>query len=181
MEFWIIWGIITAIAMPIAAFTVGINWGLGISAFSAIIMVLLWAYEYDCYNKWENQEYPGDHFYLEWMRCKKTWRTTINRYDAKTYCKISFDDFQKYFSVNPSRYKLLFSCVTLYTGNDTIWMVFPRKDLFKYFLFRREYLQSRKMVDVINIVQKDIDELRETAQEQLDKAKAMLSTDFKTG
>lgn len=179
MELWIIWGIITVLSMLITTFTVGFGCGIAISISSGIFIVL-WSWERDDeYDKWLDQECPGDRFYFEWLRCKYSRKNIMEEYDPNTYCKISLNDFQKYFAINPSRYQLHPSWATLENDDESaIIMVFPRRELFKYFKFRRHYLQSRKMVDVIDIVQKDIDKLKEEAQEQLDKARAALNTDF---
>ncbi|MDE7244582.1 MAG: hypothetical protein K2O18_11515 [Oscillospiraceae bacterium] len=180
MELWIIWGAAALLSLLATAFTVGFQWGTGVSIGIGMIIFLWYCYESDRYEKWEKAGCPGDHIYLEWMRCKFYWRSTMEKYDANTHCKISFNDFQKYFSVNPSRYRFNIACVNFRNGNEGIILVFPRKELLKFFLFRRSYLQSRRMVDVVNAVQGDIDKLREDAQEQLDKAKALLNMDFKT-
>lgn len=179
MEFILFWILLSAICLLITAVTVGIGYGIGISFMAAIIIFLVKSDTDDDFIKWAKQGYSGDHPYLEWMLCRKTWQEKMSEYDSDTYCKISFSDFEKYFAVNPSRYELGLSWVTVEKGDEEITMIFPWKDLFKYFIFRRQYLQSRRMVDIVNMVQEDIDSLRETAQKQLDEAKAMLKSDFK--
>ena len=140
MELWIIWGAVTFLSLLITAFTAGFGWGIGISICTGIAIFLWWWHADEQRAKWEKAGCLGDHPYLEWMLCKYHWRNTMSKYDAHTYCKISFDDFQKYFAVNPSRYRFNISSVNFNDGSKYIMMVFPRRDLFRFFLFRRNYL-----------------------------------------
>lgn len=180
MELAIVWGSFTLLSLLITTFTVGIGWGILTGAIVGIAIFMWRVYIEDCYDDWKMQKYPGDHPYLEWKRCKDDWRKIMEEYKEDTYCKISFNDFYKYFSVNPSRYELGYSHAICTAENDAeIIMIFPKRDLHKFFVFRKDYLQKQRMIDVINVVQQDIDKMREDAQEQIDRAKAMLNTDFK--
>lgn len=134
----------------------------------------------DRYNDWIQENCRGDHPWFEWRLCRQAHKYIMSEYNPKTYCKINFESLHKYFQVNPERYELRRGYVAFDNEDDDVElrMVVPRRELRKYFKFRRDYLQSRQMVNVLNFVQGDINKMREDAQSYLDKAKEMLNQDF---
>lgn len=180
MKFGPIFGTIITFFVAAILFVCLFGWGICIGIGLGTIFLLWLLFREYRFENWVKRGCPGDYAYFEWMYCKRTRKRIKKVYKADSYCKISLNDFQKYFAVNPSRYYLQPSWV-VFDNDDgsTIIMIFPKKDSFRYFLFRRHYLQSRRMADVINTVQKDIDKAREDAQKQIDKARAALDVDLK--
>lgn len=145
MELWIIWGVITISSLLITGFTAGIGWGLFISICSGLILRLWSNYKWDQYIEWGKQGFPRNNAYLEWMLCKCTRRNMRRWYKSNKYIKISFKEFQKEFENNPSHYYLNPSWVVFDDGNNKSAVIgFRREDLFRYFLFRRNYLLNQR-------------------------------------
>lgn len=142
----------------------------------SIVMIIIFSIYQDGYDAWMKDGCSGDHIWYEWGLCQKEHKRIMENYSAENYCKIRFDTFHKYFQVNNQRYWLRtgYAVCKDKQNNKEIIMVFPRIDLLKYFLFRREYRQNIQMENVIELVQSDIDRAREIAQEQINKAKEQM-------
>lgn len=181
MEWLMTWAIIEVVLVfvyLIVPLTTGWFVGLSIILLGAIFMGRFLIFD-DLYFTWKKHG-NGDHPWFEWTYCREAHRDAMNNYDPATYCKIDFDSFQKYFNVNPSRYVLRPGFVVFDDRNarTEVRIVFKRRELFKYFIFRRNWCQSRQMVRLIEFVQSDIDKLRDDAQSYIDRAKAGFKTDF---
>lgn len=179
---WLKLWLIPSVAALLISFITGI-WWIFFTVFIGWIVILgifRCTFYADEYQEWVNGGLKGDHPWFEWTWCKECYDNVMSKYDPKTYCKIDMKTFEKYFAVNPSRYKFNYACVEFDNEDDNVklLMVFPRRDLRKFFEFRRNYLQSRQMVNVINFVQSDIDKMREDAQAYIDKARAMMNHEF---
>ena len=181
MEWVLIWLVPTFIAL-LGGFIFSVWWPFWslLIGWGILVAIIRWAMYEDEYERWSNNGCQGDHPWFEWTHCKNCYANVMAQYDPKTYCKIDMETFEKYFAVNPSRYKFNYSCVEFDNEDSKVelLMVFPRKELRKFFIFRRDYLQSRQMVNVINFVQSDIDKMREDAQSYINKAKEMMNHDF---
>lgn len=180
MEWFLLWLIPTVIGLSLFIFnihwvfwTVAIVWGI------LLLLIRFEIYE-DCFKEWDKNGRHGDHPWYEWTFCKICYENVMDSYDPRTYCKIDMDTFEKYFAVNPSRYKFNYASVEFDNEDSSVelLMVFPRNELRRFFKFRKDYLQSRQMVNVINFVQSDIDKMREDAQSYINKAKEMMKSDF---
>lgn len=170
---------ITGFILSLVTSSAGWFWGLTVVSAVALFVGRYCIYEND-YDTWMEQGFHGDHFWFEWTYCKKSYYEKKSHYNPDHYVKIRVETFKKYFQVNNDRYQLLPGYV-FFDNEDNrndIFMIFPRRDLFKYYMFRREYLQNKQMLNVVKFVQDDIDKVREEAQEYVDKAEMMFKSTF---
>lgn len=155
----------------------------------AVIFAVVWAvilvgvatvYE-DAYKEWKKYDRQGDHPCYEWDYCKEQYNNIMALFNNDTYIKIDFITFLKYFQVNNARYNLKPGYVVFDDENDQtdMIMVFPRRELRKYFQYRRDYLQGKQMIYVLGFVQEDINKMRDEAQDYLDKATDMFNSTFR--
>lgn len=179
MEWVIVYIIPIVIGIILSALT---GWYAGI-----IITIIVWSIIYylilDCfdedYNDWVKSGCIGEHPWFEWNHCKKDYANIKKRYNTSNCCKIKFDTFNKYFQVNNKRYSLKPGyAICKNDSTPDIIMIFRRIDLFKYFKFRRNYMQSVQMMKVLEMVQSDIDEAQRIAQEQINLAREQIKLRF---
>lgn len=148
--------------------------------FWAVIELIIFISYMDDFDIWNKKGQNGDHPCFEWTLCKLSFKQAINDYNPSTYCKINFQTFTKYFQVNPKRYDLRPGYIVCDNENDSfdLRMIVPRVQLWKYYKFRRNYLQSRQMMNVIELVQSDIDTTREIAQQRINEAKEIIENNY---
>lgn len=154
--------------LPVAVFTAAAcilkGWdGASMSVVAAVIWeMIVWMFVHDVfsdgYKEWIKGGRPGDHAWYEWRWCLECWKEARSKYDPATYCKMRLERFKKFFSVNPDRYKLSWGYAVCDDGRpQDLIVLFPRRDVFKYYKFRRDWVQSRRLVDVTGYVQSDIE------------------------
>ena len=96
--------------------------------------------------------------------------------------ELKFNQFKKFYSINPGKYDL---CDHTVIRRDSYRNGFPKYvikfniiDIFKYIHFREQVeknmvntCMNNKMKEFLSLVQDDIDELNQEAQEAIEKAK----------
>lgn len=178
------WHLIAAIPSVLGlaiGFLAGGWTGFGEACVCAFLWVLFtWLFMYDIftdtYKEWKKDGQGGDHPWFEWRYCLESWRWVKAKYDDKTFCKIRLGRFKKFFAVNPKRYKLRESWAVCDDGRpEDLIMFFPRRDLFGYYRFRRDWLQTRRLQDVTGYVQSDIEAARKEAQKQIEEARKLMA------
>ena len=96
--------------------------------------------------------------------------------------ELKFNQFKKFYSINPGKYDLCDYTVirrdSYKSGFPTHKIKFNIIDTFRYMHFRKEIEKNRandymdnRMKEYLSLVQDDIDELNQEAQEAIEKAK----------
>lgn len=179
MEYLFIWVVVELAIIFLCWITsLGVGWGIAFSIGFTVILAVVGAALSDGFDHYCKNHYQGDHPYYEWRACRNYHNWAKRHYDPDTFCKMDVASFISFFNTNPERYKLEEGCPIFLSDNKSITIVFKRRELFKYFKFRRNWLQSRQLVKIIEYVQEDIDRMREDAQAYIDKAKAGFKSDF---
>lgn len=177
------WALISAlppvIGMAVGAIAAGMKgFGMGVVA-CALWQIVVWLFVYpefvDGYRAWRKDGMRGDHAWYEWQLCVDHWTDAKFHYDPATYCKMRLGRFKKFFSVNPDRYSLRDGYVVRDDGRpQDLIILFPRRDLFGYYRFRRQWVQSRRLVDMAGYVQADIEAADKEAKKQLDEVRGLM-------
>lgn len=171
--------------LPVAVFTAVacILEGWEGAAMGVVVTVIwemiVWLFVHDVfsdgYKDWLKDGRPGDHAWFEWAWCQECWKEMKDRYDPATYCKMRLPRFKKFFAVNPDRYKLSWGYAVCDDGRpQDLIILFPRRDLFGYYRFRRNWVQSRRLVDVTGYVKSDIEAAHKEVSRQVDEARRMM-------
>ena len=102
--------------------------------------------------------------------------------DRDQYLQLKFSQFKKFYSINPGKYDL---CDHTVIRRDSYRNGFPKYvikfniiDTLRYMHFKKEIeknminaCMNNKMKEYLSLVQDDIDELNQEAQEAIEKAK----------
>ena len=92
---------------------------------------------------------------------------------------LKFSQFKKFYSINPRKYNLWTYTVVRRDGFKSGYVIkFNIIDTFRYIHFKKQIEKNRdnecmnnKMKEYLSLVQDDIDELNQEAQEAIEKAK----------
>ena len=92
--------------------------------------------------------------------------------------ELKFSQFKKFYSINPGKYSLWAYTVARVDSFPTHVIKFNIIDTFKYIWFKKQVekntanaCMNNKMKEFLSLVQDDIDELNQEAQEAIERAK----------
>lgn len=177
---WTIIGLLPACVGLIIGYALNGWEGFGSGCVAAMFwQMFIWLLVYDIfsdgYKDWKKDGQPGDCPWYEWRYCLEQWKAVKAGYDPATYCKMPLKRFKAFFSVNPARYDLRPGYAVCDDGRpQDLIVLFPRRDVFGYYRFRRYWRQSRRLVDVAGYVRSDVEAANREARKQIDEARKMM-------